>query len=323
MLQTNDVSMELYQLRSFVAVAEELHVSRAAARLHLAQPTLSRQIAALERSVGVPLFRRTQRRLQLTSAGEALLTGAREILRRADGATEQARRAARGEVGVLRLGFVQSAVYAALPRLVGPFRAAHPQVRLEVRPMTTLQQIAALHDGELDAGLLRPRQPAAGPVERAGLRTRVLSHDEVLAVLPAAHPLAARQRVPLAALAEEPFVLYPREPGSTGHDMIIEHCRQAGYQPRIIQEATDAQTIVALVAAGLGVSLLLTPTPPIDPALVVYRQLRDRIPAWEMALAWQQDNPSEPLARLLDLAGTAVPQTAADSLLGLPPPAET
>lgn len=303
--------MELYQLRSFMAVAEELHVSRAAARMHLAQPTLSRQIAALERSVGVSLFRRTQRRLQLTSAGEVFLTSAREIIRTADSATEQARRAARGEVGVLRLGFVQSAVYAAVPRLVGQFRAAYPQVRLEVRPMTTLQQVAALQAGELDAGLLRPQQPAAGPVERAGLRTRVLSHDSVRAVLPAAHPLADRHRVPLAALADEPFVLYPREPGSTGHDMIIEHCRQAGYQPTIIQEANDAQTIVALVAAGLGVSLLLTPTPPIDPALVVCRQLRDRLPTWEMALAWREDNPSEPLARFLDITTAISPQRLA------------
>jgi DNA-binding transcriptional LysR family regulator len=298
--------MELYQLRSFVAVAEELHVSRAAARLHLAQPTLSRQIAALERTVGVPLFQRTRRRFHLTSAGEVLLASARDILQRADGAIREAWRAARGEVGVLRLGFVQSAVYAAVPRLVGQFRAACPEVRLEVRPMTTLQQTAALQAGELDAGLLRPQQPAAGPVERAGLRTRVLSHDPVLAVLPANHPLAARQRVPLAALADEPFILHPREPGSTGYDLIIEHCQRAGYQPRILQEANESATVVALVAAGLGVSLLLSPTPPIDPALVVYRQLLDPLPQWEMALAWRADNPSTTLARLLSLTAEIV-----------------
>jgi DNA-binding transcriptional LysR family regulator len=292
-------AMELYQLRSFVAVAEEMHISRAAARLHLAQPTLSRQIAALERALGVPLFRRIQRRLQLTSAGQVFLTSAREILRRTESAAQQARRAARGEVGSLRLGFVQSAVYAAVPRLIRQFRTTCPEVQLEAAPMTTLQQIPALRAGEIDIGWLRPQQPSTETVGQAGLRTRVLSRDSVLAVLPSTHPLAARRRIPLAALANEPFILYPREPGSTGHDMIIEYCRQAGYRPRILQEATDAQTIVALVAANLGVSLLLGPTPPIDPSLVVYRPLSDRLPSWEMVLAWREDNPSATLARFL------------------------
>lgn len=288
--------MELYQLRSLVAVAEEMHVSRAAARLHLAQPTLSRQLAALERAVGVKLFRRAGRRLQLTSAGEAFLAGAREVLARVDAATREAHRAARGELGTLRLGFVQSAIYQAVPRLVGQFRSVCQDVRLEARALTTLQQISALQAGELDAGLLRPQQPTSGDT---GLRTRVLSRDVLLAVLPAGHPLASRERVPLAALADDSFILYPPEAGSTGHDLIISSCDRAGFRPRIIQEAADAQTIVALVAAKLGVSLLLSPVPPIDPGLVAYRPLRDRLPPWELALAWREDNPSAVLARFL------------------------
>ncbi|GAA5027867.1 LysR family transcriptional regulator [Actinopolymorpha pittospori] len=292
--------MELYQLRSFVAVADEMHVGRAAARLHQAQPTLSRQIAALERDVGVELFSRARRRLTLTSAGEVFLASAREILRRADVAAQDARRAARGEVGTLRVGFVQSATFEVFPRLVGQFRKACPDVRLEARFMTTLQQVSALRAGHLDVGILRPQQPSTA---QTGLRTRVLSQDRLMAVLPAAHPMAGHEHVPLSALAEDDFILYPNEKGATGHELILEHCRSAGFSPRIIQEAADAQTIVALVAANLGVSLLLSPTPPTDPGLVVYRSISDELPTWDLALAWSSGNSSAVLDRFLAVPG--------------------
>ena len=291
--------MEIEQLRSFVAVADEMHVGRAAERLHLAQPTLSRQVAALEREIGVQLFSRARRRLRLTSAGEVFLLSARDLLRRADLATQEAQRAARGEVGVLRMAFVQSATYETFPRLAGAFRSACPDVRLEASFMTTLQQIPALHSGTLDVGLLRPQQPAIADTR---LQTRVVSKDHLVAVLPRSHRLAERTHVQLADLADDAFVLYPNERGATGHDAIIDACVQAGFTPRIVQEAQDAQTIGALVAANLGVSLLLTPTPPIDPGLVVYRPLADPVPSWDMALAWSAENGSAVLARFLAVA---------------------
>lgn len=288
--------MELYQLRSFVAVADEMHVGRAAARLYQTQPTLSRQIAGLERDIGVELFSRARRSLTLTAAGGAFLASAREILRRADVAAQDARRAARGEVGTLRIGFVQSATFEVFPRLVGQFRTAFPDVRLEARFMTTLQQVSALRADRLDVGILRPQQPSA---PQAGLHTRVLSQDRLMAVLPAAHPMASREQVPLSALADDDFILYPNEEGATGHHLIVEHCRRAGFSPRVIQEAADAQTIVALVAANLGVSLLLSPTPPTDPGLVVYRPMSDELPTWDLALAWSRANSSPVLDRFL------------------------
>jgi DNA-binding transcriptional LysR family regulator len=287
--------MELRQVRAFVTTADEGHVGRAAARSHVTQPTLSRQIAALERSVGVPLFDRTRRQLALTPAGEVFLAGARELVRRADELSAAAQRAHRGELGVLRVGFVQSATFAALPRLLNAFRAAVPSVRVEVQAMTTLRQLDALADDRLDAGLLRP------PINAPDLRLHTLSHDELYAALPGGHPLARRRRVSLSDLADENFVFYEREAGPAVHDTIVGHCRAAGFSPRIVQEAVDVQTIVALVAANLGVSLLIAPTPHTDEAAVVYRPLVDRLPSWEMALAWSMHNHSPVLARLLEV----------------------
>jgi DNA-binding transcriptional LysR family regulator len=300
--------MELYQLRSFAAVAEDLHVGRAAARLHLAQPTLSRQIASLERDLGVELFTRAHRRMRLTTAGEVFLAHAREILRRSDSARRDARRAAQGELGTLRLGFVQSATYDQLPRLVRRFRSAFPDVHVEATFMTTLQQIVALRNGQLDAGLLRPQQPAdtTGTAGIAGLELLSLAHDPMVAVVPAGHRLARNGNgspaISLAALADESFVLYTKESRSTGYDLILDACRQAGFTPNVVQHAMDAPTIVAMVAAGLGVSVLISPAPPIDPALVSYRPLRDELPTWELALAWMPGNPSAALARFRQLA---------------------
>ncbi len=281
-------------MHAFVTTAEEGHVGRAAVRLHVTQPTLSRQIAALERSLGVPLFDRTGRALALTPAGEVFLTGARDLVRRAGDLAAATRGAHRGELGVLRIGFVQSATFEALPGLVGAFRRAWPAVRVEVTAMTTLRQVDALLDDRLDAGLLRP------PVNAPDLLLRTRSHDRLCAALPGGHPLAARPRVSLADLAGESFVLYERASGPGVHDAIVGHCLAAGFRPRIVQEAVDVQTIVALVAAGLGVSLLIAPTPHTDEKAVVYRPLAEELPTWEMALAWSRHNRSPVLARLLE-----------------------
>jgi DNA-binding transcriptional LysR family regulator len=289
-------AMELHHLRAFVAVAEELHVGRAAARLHLAQPTLSRQIAALERDLGVPLFARVRRRFTLSPAGELFLTGARDLLRRLDELERDVLRADRGELGTLRLGFVQSATFQAVPRMVGAFRGSCPDVVVDAQAMTTLDQVAALKAGDLDAGLLRL------PINEPTLTTRVVSRDPLVAALPAGHPLAKRRRLPLSALADESFVLYKRVGGPTVQDQITGYCMAAGFRPRIVQEAFDVQTIVALVAANIGVSLLITPTPPTDDK-VVFRPLAENLPPWELGLTWARDNESNVLARFLELAG--------------------
>lgn len=323
--------MELRQLRSFVVVAEEMNVGRAATRLHLTQPSLSRQIATLERDLGVELFARVRRRFVLTAAGATFLAEAQDLLRRSDEAVRAAQRTQRGELGTLRLRFVQSATHEALPRLLGAFRDAYPEVVLDLETMTTLRQTELLRDGRIDVGLLRPNAPA--PLEGGrkrvstgaagagvsggrdhssgvgtvvvqlgpGLASRAVSADPLVAVLPARHRLARRKRIRLAELADEPFVFYSRPSGPAVHDTIVGFCRAAGFVPRIEQEAADVQTIVSLVAAGLGVSLLISPTPLTNPEAVVYRELSDDLPPWPLSVAWSPDNRSPVLARFLDL----------------------
>ncbi|WP_344149325.1 LysR substrate-binding domain-containing protein [Kribbella yunnanensis] len=301
--------MELRQLRSFVVVAEELNVGRAAVRLHLTQPSLSRQIAALERDLGVELFARVRKRFVLTAAGATFLAEAQDLLRRSDEAVRAAQRTQRGELGTLRLWFVQSATFEALPRLLGAFRAAYPEVVLELESVTTLRQTEALRDGRIDVGLMRPNAPAVGaPSTRIAvvrlapdLESRVVSSDPVVVVLPAGHRLARRKRLRLAELAEEPFVFYSRPSGPVVHDTLLGFCRAVGFTPRIEQVAADVQTIVSLVAAGLGVSLLIGPTPPSNPEAVVYRELSDDLPPWQLSVAWSPDNRSPVLARFLEL----------------------
>jgi DNA-binding transcriptional LysR family regulator len=288
--------MEFRHLESFLVVADELNVGRAAERLHMTQPTLSRQIAALERDVGVPLFHRVKRRFTLTPAGEVFLDSARDIVRRADDAARDAQRAHRGDIGTLRVRFVQSATFEALPRLLGAFRASYPGVVLDVEAMTTLRQTAALLAGQIDVGLLRP------PIHEPALSTRIISRDPLVVALPAGHRLARRRRVPLDALADEPFVIYTRSYGPSVQDAILGHCLAAGFSPRVVQEAADVQTIVSLVAAGLGVSVLISPTPPIAEDQVVYRPIADRLPTWPLAVAWSPANTAPALANFLALA---------------------
>jgi len=307
------VVMELRQLRSFVVVAEEMNVGRAATRLHLTQPSLSRQIAALEHDLGVELFARVRRRFVLTAAGETFLAEAQDLLRRSDEAVRAAQRTQRGELGSLRLRFVQSATFEALPRILGAFRGAYPDVVLDLESMTTLRQTEALRDGRIDVGLLRPNTPGSPRGGRGGrdgvtaaglapgLLSRAVSEDPVVAVLPARHRLSRRKRIRLAELADEPFVFYARLSGPAVHDTIVGFCRAAGFAPRIEQEAADVNTILSLVAAGLGVSLLISPTPPSNPDAVVYRELSDDLPPWQLSVAWSPDNRSPVLARFLEL----------------------
>ncbi|HEY3563052.1 MAG TPA: LysR family transcriptional regulator [Kribbella sp.] len=304
--------MELRQLRSFVVVAEELNVGRAATRLHLTQPSLSRQIAALERDLGVELFARVKRRFVLTAAGTTFLADAQDLLRRSDEAVRTAQRTQRGELGMLRLRFVQSATFEALPRLLGAFRRAYPEVVLDLDSWTTLRQTDALRDGLIDVGLLRPTAPA--PVTGAGgkqsttvvrlapgLSSRVVAEDSLVVALPARHRLARRKRLRLEELADEPFVFYSRPSGPAVYDTIVGFCRAAGFTPRIEQDAAGVQTIVSLVASGLGISLLIGPTPPSNPDAVVYRELSDDLPTWQLSAAWSPDNHSPVLSRFLDL----------------------
>ena len=284
--------MELRHLRYFVVLAEELHFGRAAKRLFIAQPSLSIQIRDLEQDVGVPLLARTNRRVQLTEAGRAFLDGARRTLADADRAVQDAQRAHRGETGQLSFGFVGSAAYEVLPSLLRAFRAAYPDVELRLQSMTTKEQVTALAERRLDLGLLRL------PLEETALSWRAVTSEPLVAVLPATHPLATRARVPLAALADEPFILYPRADSPAIRDAIIAVCHRAGFSPNIAQESGEMQTILGLVAGGIGVALVIAPAGYRGTGDVVFRPLEDeQAPMWEMALAWRADAEQPPVVR--------------------------
>jgi DNA-binding transcriptional LysR family regulator len=243
------MNVELRQLRYFVTVADELHFSRSAERLHIAQPALSQQIRKLENEIGVSLFHRTKRRVELSAAGEAMLRPARQAIAEAERAVDVARRADRGEVGHLTIGFVESAAMDLVPRAVRRFRLERPRVDVSLRELAVEAQIDGLRSGVLDVGILRQ------PADTAGLELATVAEEGLVVVTADAHPLAKRRRVSAPSLVDEPLVLLSREmvPGLYDQIVALQH-KHGG--ANIAQEATSIQAVLGLVAAGLGISLL-------------------------------------------------------------------
>jgi DNA-binding transcriptional LysR family regulator len=241
--------MELRHLRAFVILAEELHFGRAAHRLRIAQPALSQQIQRLEGVLTVRLLHRTSRSVELTEAGHALLASARGLLAEAERAVVTTRRAGLGEVGVLRIGFAASGAFGILPSILRRFRQEFPDVLIEFYDGPLELPIERLENGSLDVAIAR------GPVREPRLRAEVFYRERICAVLPETHRLASRNRIQLAALATDDFVMFPRQRSPYFHDSLTDLCRRAGFLPRITQEAADWQVLASLVAAGLGVSI--------------------------------------------------------------------
>jgi DNA-binding transcriptional LysR family regulator len=241
--------VELRQLRYFIAVAEELHFRRAAARLHISQPPLSRQIARLEEELGCRLLSRTRRRVELTPAGEAFLRDARAMLDELDVAVATVRRIETGQAGLLRVNFVGSALLSIVPGIIQSFRRGRPNVEIELRERSTLDQLRALVGGLLDVGLVRP------PIDvDESLATEVVMRERTVAAIPSEHPLAKRSRISLRSLASEPLVLFPREQAPGFHDLLTGRLAATGRSPHVVQYAPEMTTIIGLVAAGIGLS---------------------------------------------------------------------
>ncbi|HCW0535040.1 LysR family transcriptional regulator [Pseudomonas aeruginosa] len=284
--------MELRHLRYFIAVAEELHFGRAAERLGISQPPLSQQIQALEEEIGARLFERTNRRVELTDAGRLFLDESRQVLAQVDKAVLLARRAHLGELGELKIGFTSSAPFTStIPSSIHAFRKAYPDVHLDLQEMSSRQVLKALLEESLQVGVIRPLAlpDAVHWVE--------LFREPLVAVLRADHPLAAGSEdgLAIAALAEEPFVFFPRSYGTGLYDQVIALTRQAGFSPRIAQEASEAMTIIGLVSAGLGVSILSASFRRTRVDGVVYRTLSDPEATTAVWLVRRQ-NEGSPLA---------------------------
>ncbi len=287
--------MELRQLRYFVAVAEELHFRRAASRLHMSQPPLSHQIRLLEDELGCPLLIRTRRFVELTPAGESFLKDARALLRELDGAVARARRVHAGEAGLLRISFVGSALLSLVPDMVQRFRAARPDVELQLRERSTEDQLRAVKNGNIDVGLV----PL--PIDARDLHTTALLRERLTAALPTSHPLAALKRIPMHRLADEPLVLFPRSQAPGLHDQLLASLSRTGTPPVVAQYAPETQTIVGLVAAGIGVSLVQQSVQRLALPGLTYRPITGA-PIVELAAITQPKQDSALIRQFLALA---------------------
>lgn len=275
------MNIELRHLRYFIAVAEELHFGRAAQRLHISQPPLSQQIMQLEAETGAQLFNRTNRSVQLTPAGAQFLQDARAILLQVEQATQRAARLHRGEEGELRIGFTSSAAFiGVMSDALYVFRQRWPNVHVQMQEINTHQQLAPLHEGKLDLGVMRNT-----PLP-ADLHHQLLLREPLCAVVHKAHPLATAGRITLQALAREPFVFFDPQVGTALYSEILDLLQRYQIRPYITQEVGEAMTILGLVATGLGVSILPASFSHARLANVVWLPLEEPDAQSEMWLVW-------------------------------------
>jgi DNA-binding transcriptional LysR family regulator len=274
--------IDIRQLRYFQAVAEELHFGRAAARLAIAQPALSRQIQQIEAELGTPLLRRTQRRVELLPAGALLLERGRAIQQELAHALTDVRRTGTGELGRLSLGFIHSSTYGLLPSIIGRFRKLYPGIELELHELPITAQHAALLRGTIDIGLLRVQ---AAPAE---LEVLPVMPDPFVLALPAKHPLAGSSRVRLKEVAGDPFVMFGKAGAPLFHDRVHAMCEQAGFAPKVVQHATQIHTVVGLVGAGLGVAVVPASGRNLHPRQVRFVAISDKAEPVHVALAWRR-----------------------------------
>lgn len=274
--------MELRHLRYFTAVAETCHFGRASERLHIAQPALSQAIRQLEAEVDAVLFTRTTRQVALTPAGEFLMERARRILASVEDSVRGLREVAAGRTGLVRLGMVGTAAFSHLPRIAGTLGRELPNVTLEIKAdMLTPDQCEALRDGSLDLAVLRP------PVIGEGLRLRVLETEPLVLAVPAAHPLAAAPTVAVADLRGQPFIGYATR-DSAVNLAVLRACQAVGFAPHHTHQASGTAVLVALVAAGLGVSLVPASARALPLVGVVFRDVVDG-GSVELALGWREE----------------------------------
>jgi DNA-binding transcriptional LysR family regulator len=301
--------MELRQLRYFIAVAEELHFTRAAARLHIGQPPLSHAIQMLEHDVGAQLFERSKRWVRLTEAGRLFLIDARRLLALADEARATAQKAQRGEAGELRIGFTYSTPLTPLfAAAINRYRQDHPTVTLLLQELATLRQLDGLGERSIDLGFIRtPELPIP-----AGIRITLLREDPLVAVLPSSSPLASKSMLQIADLAALPFVMYPPGAGTSIYPQIFRLCREAGFVPRIEQTAAESSTIIGLVAAGSGVTLLPSSFTRVNMEGVAYRPLADKGAVTMLYLAQRDEVASALVQQFVEVVMAAAKGSGAE-----------
>lgn len=283
--------MELRHLQSFLALAEELHFGRAADRLGIAQPALSRQIQQLEAEIGSDLFERTPRAVKLTRAGEELQLRVKPHVDGIGSAVAACRAAAAGVTGRLQIGFTSNLSYVFLPRVLAELKNLAPEAAFDVHELSTDHQINALRSGEIGLALV------VLPVSDPGLIQRRLFQEPLIAVMPADHPLAKFSELTLDQLRDHPFIMCPRYRRTGFQYVIIERCAEAGFEPQIVQEVEGKTLMYELIARGVGISIVPESSSHGNREGVVYRPINDRLAPVEIAAVWKKEN-DEPLRRL-------------------------
>jgi DNA-binding transcriptional LysR family regulator len=276
--------MELRHLRYFLAVAEELHFGRAAARLHISQPPLSQQIRRLEKELQAPLFHRTKRHVELTNAGRVFLADARALVAEAEQAARNAQRASRGEIGQLLVACDLWADFLNGARIIRLFARRHPDVEVELRDLTAAEQMAALEGGRVHVGILRP------PVQSKALMSERLLSESLVVAFPRGHRFKNYARVSWRALVDEPYVLFSRRRAPAFEALVARACHDAGLTLRVKYEVEHPQTILAIVEAGLGISLVPASLQMVRRPGIAYRRLSPTGPALETVIAWRRDS---------------------------------
>lgn len=298
--------LDFHQLRCFVAVAEELHFTRAAERLHMTQPPLSRQIQLLEHSVNASLFDRNNRVVRLTPAGRSLLPEARMILKLVENASLSTQRVSRGEAGIVSIGFTAAAGYEFLPDAIGDWRARSPDVELRLKEMVSGAQLDALEAGRLDFGLLRP------PVTREGLCSACVVREPLVAALPAAHPLTQTKRLQIGDFDQQSVVMFAPDEARYFYDLAVHIFSRAGVAPRYAQYVSQVHSVLSLVRAGLGMALVPQAARSLRYHGIEFRDLSDLTPARpvELHLVWKSSNDNPVLPHLLDAISSRLSQPA-------------
>jgi DNA-binding transcriptional LysR family regulator len=279
--------MELRQLRYFVAVAEERHFGQAAQRLHMSQPPLSMQIKGLESELGVELLNRSTRKVTLTDAGRAFLERARAILGAVEEARDAARGAGQGTQGQLHVGFISSATLSLLPPSIRLFRGRFGGVELELKELTSAQQVDALYDGEIKVGLVRL------PMRAPGIQFEPVFEERLVVAVPSGHVLEKLDRISLEAIADLPLIFFTRQMIPGFHAQIVELFQRVGAFPNVAQHAVHLQTIVGLVASGVGIAVLPSSAERVSREGVVYRALDVPDATSWMGLAWVEGEESK------------------------------
>lgn len=287
--------MDFNQLRCFITLAEELHFGKAAEKLYLSQPALSRQIQTLEAELKIQLFDRTSRRVQLTLAGEKFLETALLIVMEGDRGIQIAKQIARSEKAQLKIGFTNSALHNIVPSILTKYRQVYPDVKLILSSGGTENLVAALCSREIDIGFLYP------PLREKSIATEAVSEESFLVVLPETHQLAKLELVSVKSLANEPLILYPRSLAPVMYAQFIETFQQHRIDPNIVQEVQMAHTRIGLVAAGIGISFIFSSLQSLKIEGVVYRPLKEDFPKLKLAVAWRKADLSPILPDFLTL----------------------